>query len=136
MQADRTKRAPQGGKLQRQIEALESGDTSTIGRTTQEIQRLDNIADLDAPLKRLDQCAEAALISAVTIAGLSASDAEEVLVQVWLLLENHQVASPEMAVKSLSDHLQIRLHFTLEKDADLVRSGLKDWAGKRGLRVH
>jgi hypothetical protein len=125
MGGDKTKRAPLDGKLQRQLEALASGDVSTIAYTTQEIQPLNNIADLDARL-----------ISTITIAGLSASDAEEVLVQVWLLLEEHQIASPEVAVKSLSDHLQIRLHFTLKKDADPVRSELKDWAGKRGLRVH
>jgi hypothetical protein len=136
MGGDKTKRAPQDGELQRQLEALEAGDTSTIGHTTQEIQRLDNIADPDGRLKRFDQCAEAALISAITIAGLSASDSEEVLVQVWLLLEQHQVASPEVAVKSLSDHPQIRLRFTLKEDADLVRSALKDWARKRGLRMH
>jgi hypothetical protein len=70
------------------------------------------------------------------MAGLSASDAEELLVQVWLLLEKHQLASPEVAVKSLSDHLQIRLRFTLKEDADLVGSKLEDWAVKRGLRVH
>jgi hypothetical protein len=70
------------------------------------------------------------------MAGLSASDAEEVLVQVWLILEKHDVASPEMTVKSLSEHLQIRLRFMLKKDADLVRSKLEDWAGKHGLRVH
>jgi hypothetical protein len=75
-------------------------------------------------------------MSAITMAGLSASDAEEVLVQVWLILEKHQAASPEVAVKSLSDHLEIGLRFTLKEDADLVRSKLEDWAGKRGLRVH
>ena len=75
-------------------------------------------------------------MSAITTAGLSASDAEEVIAQVWLLLEEHQIASPEVAVKSLSDHLQIRLRFTLKEDADLVRCKLKDWAGKRGLRLH
>jgi hypothetical protein len=74
--------------------------------------------------------------SSITMAGLSASDAEEVLVQVWLILEKHDVASPEMTVKSLSEHLQIRLRFMLKKDADLVRSKLEDWAGKHGLRVH
>src|SRR6266404_9027746 len=75
-------------------------------------------------------------MSAITMAGLSASQAEKILVQVWLLLEKHQVASPEVAVKSLSDHLQIRLRFTLKEDAELVGSELKDWAGKQGLRVH
>jgi hypothetical protein len=136
MSDDRTKRAPQDGKLQRQLEALKSDDAGIIDHTAQESQRLDNIADLDAPLKRLDQCADAAHTSAVTMAGLSASDAEELLVQVWLLLEKHQLASPEVAVKSLSDHLQIRLRFTLKEDADLVGSKLEDWAVKRGLRVH
>ena len=79
---------------------------------------------------------EGVVMSAITMAGLSASDAEEALVQVWLLLEEHRVASPEVAVKSLSDHVQIRFCFTLKEDADLVRSKLEDWAGKRGLRVH
>jgi hypothetical protein len=74
-------------------------------------------------------------MSAITMAGLSASDAEKVLGQVWLLLEKHHVASPEMAVKSLSDHLQIRLRFTLKEDADLVRSELEDWAEKSGLHA-
>ena len=75
-------------------------------------------------------------MSAITMAGLSASDAEEALVQIWLLLEEHQIASPEVAVKSHADHLQIRLLFTLGEDAHFVRSELEDWAGKRGLRMH
>src|SRR6267378_3928083 len=136
MSDNKTKRAPQDGKLQRQLKAPKSDDAGTIDHTAQESQRLNNIADLDAPLKRLDRCADAAHTSAVTMAGLSASDAEELLVQVWLLLEKHQVASPEVAVKSLSDRLQIRLRFTLKEDADLVGSKLEDWAVKRGLRVH
>ena len=75
-------------------------------------------------------------MSAITMAGLSTSDAEEALVQVWLLLEKHQVASPEVVVISLSDRLQIRLFFTLKEDAKLVRARLKEWAGERGLRMH
>jgi hypothetical protein len=76
---------------------------------------------------------EGVVMSAITMADLSASDAEELLVEVWLLLEKHQVASPKVAVKSLSNHLQIRLRFTLKQDADLVRSGLEDWTEKRGI---
>jgi hypothetical protein len=72
----------------------------------------------------------------ITMAGLSTSDAEEILVQVWLLLEKHNVRSPEVTVKSFSAPLQLRLGFTLKKDADLVRSELYDWVEKRGLRVH
>jgi hypothetical protein len=72
----------------------------------------------------------------VTMAGLSTSDAEEILVQVWLLLEKHDVRSPEVAVRSFSEPLQLRLGFTLREDADLVRSELEDWVEKRGLRVH
>jgi hypothetical protein len=68
---------------------------------------------------------EGVVMSAITMAGLSASDAEEVLVQIWLLLEEHRVASPEVAVKSLSDHLQIRLRFRSKEDADLIRSELQ-----------
>ena len=74
-------------------------------------------------------------MSAITMTGLSASDAEEVLMQVWLLLEEHQVASPEVAVKPLSNHLQIRLRFRSEEDVDLIRSELKDWAKKSGLHA-
>jgi len=70
------------------------------------------------------------------MADLSASDAEEALVQVWLLLEKYRVASPEVVVISLSDRLQIRLFFTLKEDAKLVRARLKEWGGERGLRVH
>jgi hypothetical protein len=136
MSDNKTKRAPQDGKLRRQLEAPKSDDAGTIDHTAHESQRLNNIADLDAPLKRLDRCADAAHTSAVTMAGISTSDAEELLVQVWLLLEKHQVASPEVAVKSLSHRLQIRLRFTLKEDADFVGSKLEDWAVKRGLRVH
>ncbi len=75
-------------------------------------------------------------MSAITMADLSASDAEEALVQVWLLLEKYRVASPEVVVISLSDRLQIRLFFTLKEDAKLVRARLKEWGGERGLRVH
>ena len=75
-------------------------------------------------------------MSAITMADLSASDAEEALMQVWLLLEKYQVASPEVVVISLSDRLQIRLFFTLKEDAKLVRASLKEWAGERRLRVH
>ena len=79
---------------------------------------------------------ERGAMSAITMAGLSTSDAEKALVQVWLLLEKHQVASPEVVVISLSDHLQIRLFFTLKEDAKLVRARLTEWAGERRLRVH
>jgi hypothetical protein len=72
----------------------------------------------------------------ITMAGLSTSDAEDILVHVWLLLEKHDVRSPEVAVKSRSEPLQLRLGFTLKEDADLVRSELEDWVEKRGLRVH
>jgi hypothetical protein len=74
-------------------------------------------------------------MSAITMAGLSASDAEEALVQVWLLLEKHEVVSPEVVVVSISDHLRIRLFFALKKDADVVRLKLRDWAGVRRVPV-
>ena len=136
MGEDKTTCTPQHGKLQRQLEAFKSDDAGTIDYTAQEGPRLNNFADLDAPLKRLDRSANTVQTSVVIMADLSASDAEEVLAQVWLLLEKHQVASPHVAARSLSDHLQIRLRFALMEDADLVRSKLEEWAATRGLRVH
>jgi hypothetical protein len=139
---DKTERAKPERKLERPLGALDT----TIDHTAQELQRLTkDIADLDAPFsgpQKLDRrrksrrCVEMPIMSAITMADLSASDAEELIVQVWLLLEQQQVVSPEVVVKSLSDDLQIQLLFTLRGDADLVRSKLKDWAGNRGLRMH
>jgi hypothetical protein len=75
-------------------------------------------------------------MSAITMTGLSASDAEEALVRVWLVLEKHEVASPEVVVISISDHLRIQLFFALREDADVVRLRLKDWVEVRGVPVH
>jgi hypothetical protein len=75
-------------------------------------------------------------MSAITMGGLSISDAEEALVQVWLILEKHQVASPEVAVQPRSDHHRICLFFSSKEDADLVRSKLKEWAEEHGSQVH
>jgi hypothetical protein len=57
-------------------------------------------------------------MSAITIAGLSASDAEEVLVQVWLLLEKYDIVSPEMTVKPLSEHPQIWHRFSYQSKVE------------------
>jgi hypothetical protein len=51
-------------------------------------------------------------MSAITMAGLSASDAEE------------------------AEHLQIRFFLTLNEDTDLVTAKLEEWAIQRGLDVN
>jgi hypothetical protein len=74
-------------------------------------------------------------MSAIMLAELSASDAENALVQIWLLLEKHQIASPEVVVvpvsNRLSDRLRIRLIFASRRDAEVVRLKLGDWARQR-----
>jgi hypothetical protein len=70
-------------------------------------------------------------MSAIMLAELSASDAENALVQIWLLLEKHEIASPEVVVVPISDHLRIRLIFASRSDAEVVRVKLRDWARQR-----
>ena len=70
-------------------------------------------------------------MSAIMLAELSASDAENALVQIWLLLEKHKIASPEVVVVPISDRLRIRLIFASRRDAEVVRLKLRDWARQR-----
>jgi hypothetical protein len=60
----------------------------------------------------------------VTLADLSESEAEKALVQIWLLLEKHEIASPKVVVLPILDHLRIRLLFASRSDADLLRRKL------------
>ena len=67
-------------------------------------------------------------MSAIMLAELSASDAENALVQIWLLLEKHEIASPEVVVVRISNRLRLRLIFASRSDAEVVRLELGDWA--------
>jgi hypothetical protein len=75
-------------------------------------------------------------MSAIMMAELSASDAENALVQIWLLLEKHEIASPEVVVVPISDHLRIRLISASRSDAEVVRVKLRDWARQREAPIH
>ena len=70
-------------------------------------------------------------MSAIMLAELSASDAENALVQIWILLEKHKIASPEVVVVPMSDRLRLRLIFASRSDAEVVRLKLRDWAKQR-----
>ena len=70
-------------------------------------------------------------MSAIIMAELSASDAENALVQIWLLLEERDIASPEVVVLPMSDRLRLRLIFASRSDAEVVRLKLRDWARQR-----
>jgi hypothetical protein len=61
----------------------------------------------------------------VTLADLSESDAEKALVQVWLLLEKHEIASPKVVVLPILKHLRIGLLFASKSDADALRCKLE-----------
>jgi hypothetical protein len=75
-------------------------------------------------------------MSAIMMAELSASDAENALVQIWLLLEEHEIASPEVVVVPISDRLRLRLIFASRSDAEVVRLELRDWARQREAPIH
>ena len=75
-------------------------------------------------------------MSAIMMAELSASDAENALVQIWLLLEKHKIASPEVVVVPTSDRLRLRLIFASRSDAEVVRLELRDWARQREAPIH
>jgi len=75
-------------------------------------------------------------MSAIMLAELSASDAENALVQIWLLLEKHEIASPEVVVIPISDRLRLRLIFASRSDAEVVRVKLRDWARQREAPIH
>ena len=75
-------------------------------------------------------------MSAIMLAELSVSDAENALVQIWLLLEKHEIASPEVVVVPISDRLRIRLIFASRSDAEVVRVKLRDWARQREAPIH
>ena len=53
---------------------------------------------------------------------MSASDAELLTARLWMLLEEHQIASPKMRVKSRSPELTIVLLFKSKEDAELIAS--------------
>jgi hypothetical protein len=61
----------------------------------------------------------------VTLADLSESDAEKALVQIWLLLEKHEIPSPKVVVQPILNYLRIGLLFASKSDADALRRKLE-----------
>jgi hypothetical protein len=72
---------------------------------------------------------------------LSIPEAEDLIREVWLLLEKHQISTPKLTSSGRADRLQIALTFGSEAERATVAVGLgahrapKDRAPKeRGLR--
>lgn len=65
---------------------------------------------------------------AIRIKPLSATEAERVLGRVWCVLEQHEIASPKVTVRSHPDgRVEMLLTFTSQDLADLMRNELLAW---------
>ena len=65
---------------------------------------------------------------AIRIRPLSTTEAEHVLARVWCLLEQLQIASPKVTVRThLDGQLEIMLTFRSQDLADLVQNKLLIW---------
>jgi DNA-binding transcriptional LysR family regulator len=70
---------------------------------------------------------------------LSDLEAEDLIREVWLLLEKHRIATPKLTVSRRANRLQIAFTFGSEADRAMVAHGLgADWAPQslgKGLRI-
>ena len=60
----------------------------------------------------------------VRAANLSTSEAENVLVKIWIALEKHGLSSPKITIRSRATKLEIEFLFESERDESLITAEL------------
>jgi hypothetical protein len=69
-------------------------------------------------------------MKSITFRKLSLSEAEDLLVSVWLIIEKHQIATPKLASNWQSDQLDIVLTFGSEAERAAVELQIRGYARK------